>query len=273
MKADLHTHTNYSDGIYSPKELLAKASSLGLSAIAITDHDTIEGAIEAKKYEKEFNIEVIIGCEFSCYENGKEYHILGYNLNPEKEILLTHLKNYRNARLFRAKQINKKLNQLGYNLEFDYILEIAGAAPVARPHIAQALVNKGYVENLKAAFLNLIGEGCPAYHPKALFTVKNCISLINKSGGIAVLAHPRNYVDNETLYDFIDQGLDGIEVYHPSHSEDLVKYYHYVAMQYWLVETAGSDFHGNREYDEINFGNYTVDYKIVENIKYISSNK
>ncbi len=273
MKADLHTHTYYSDGILSPDELLTKASSFGMKAIAITDHDTIDGAVEGSRIAGKHNIEVIIGCEFSCYENEKEYHILGYNLDPDNQNLQIHLKNYRNVRHFRAKNIHKKLDEFGYKIDFQDILDIAGAAPITRPHIAQALVKNGLIPTMKEAFIKLIGDGCPAYQPKALFSVKNCISLINNSGGLAVIAHPRNYIDPNTLYTFIEQGLDGIEVYHPSHSQEQVKYYHYVASQYWLLETGGSDFHGNREYDETNFGNFTVDYNIVESIKYLATNK
>lgn len=273
MRADLHTHTFYSDGILSPEQLLAKAADKGLKGLAVTDHDTIDGAVEAKKLASNFNIDLIIGCEFSCYENEKEYHILGLNLNPEYENLLSHLKNYRNARLYRAKQIHKKLDMLGIKFEFDEILKVAGDAPITRPHIAQVLLNNKVTNSLKEAFINYIGEGCPAYQPKAVFPVKSCINLINRSGGVAVIAHPRNYIDPTTLYNFIEQGLDGIEVNHPSHSEEFVRYYHYVASQYWLLETGGSDFHGNREWDENNFGNFTVDYSVVESIKYQSSTK
>lgn len=273
MRADLHTHTLFSDGILSPEQLLIKAADRGLSAIAITDHDTIEGAVEAQKYAVKYNLDVIIGCEFSCFDNEKEYHILGLNLNPHYENLLNHLKNYRNARLYRAKQIHKKLDMLGIKFDFDEIVQLAGEAPITRPHIAQVLVNHNVVSSLREAFNNYIGDGCPAYQPKAVFPVKSCINLINRAGGVAVIAHPRNYIEPTTLYNFIEQGLDGIEVYHPSHTDEFVRYYHYVASQYWLLETGGSDFHGNRDWDENNFGKYTVDISVVESIKYQSATK
>lgn len=272
MKADLHTHTNYSDGILTPEELLQKANSYGLKAIAITDHDTIEGALIAQKISNKYDIEVIISSEFSCYENGKEYHILGYNLDPNNENLQSHLKNFKSVRLFRAKQIHKKLDLLGYKFTFDELLKIVGEAPITRPHIAQLLVNKKYIKSIKDAFDELLSEGRPAFQPKAVFPVKSCINLINRAGGVAVLAHPRNYIDTPTLYNFIEQGLDGIEVFHPSHTEEFVRFYRYVASQYWLLETGGSDYHGNREWDEANFGNFTIDYSIVEAIKFQSAN-
>ncbi len=271
MRVDLHTHTLYSDGILKPEQLLQKATDVGLRGLAITDHDTIEGAVEAIKLSSKFNLDIIIGCEFSCFENDKEYHILGLNLNPNDENLNNHLNNYRNVRLYRAKQIHKKLDIIGIKFDFDEIIKIAGDAPITRPHIAQVLFNYNVVNSLKDAFENLIGEGCPAYHPKAIFPVKSCINLINRAGGVAVIAHPRNYIDTTTLFNFIEQGLDGIEVNHPSHTEELKRYYHYVASQYWLIETGGSDYHGNREWDDTNFGKYTVDYSVVESIRYQSS--
>ncbi len=267
-RVDLHTHTHFSDGILSPAELLAKAESIGLVAISITDHDTIDGYLDGLNYKSDYNVELICGCEFSCYDGGKEYHILGYAMDPTYKLMLEHLNNFRNVRYDRAKHINRKLDNLGYKLNFDKILAKAGKASIARPHIASALVDEGYVNTEKQAFELLIGDGCPAYHPKAVFPVEKAISLINRAGGVAILAHPRNMVDQPTLYKKIQSGLDGIEVYHPSHNQNHRKFYHSIASQYWLLETGGSDFHGNREYDHINFGKETVPFSIVESIKY-----
>lgn len=267
-RVDLHTHTFYSDGVLSPKDLLEKAKNAGLSAISITDHDTIDGYLEALNYKAEYNIEIICGCEFSCYEDGREYHILGYAMDPTYKTMLEHLYNFRNVRYDRAKQIKRKLDNLGYKLNFDKILDKAGKASIARPHIASALVDEGYVETPRQAFEKLIGDGCPAYHPKAVFPVEKAISLINKAGGVAILAHPRNTIDQPTLYKMIQSGLDGIEVHHPSHNQSHRKFYHSIASQYWLLETGGSDYHGNRDFDETNFGKETVPFSIVESIKY-----
>jgi hypothetical protein len=272
-KADLHTHTTYSDGVFLPEELLIKAKSVGLDAISITDHDTVDGYVEALQYSQKYDIEIISGCEFSCFENGREFHILGLNIDPDNQNLKIHLKNFRNARLHRAKQIHKKLSDLGIHFSFDDILETAGKAPVTRPHIAQVLLNKGFIDTARQAFERYIGEGCPAFQNKAVFPVESCINLINKSSGVAVIAHPRNYIDQPTLYKFIQLGLDGIEVYHPSHNADQIRFYQSIASQFWLLETGGSDFHGNREYDTNNFGNFYVNYSVVESIKYITGKK
>ena len=121
--------------------------------------------------------------------------------------------------------------------------------------------------------MKYLGEGCPAYYPKSVFPVEMAIKMINKAKGVAVLAHPRNYIDQPTLYKFIQSGLDGIEVNHPSHSEEQRKFYHYVASQYWLLETGGSDFHGSREFDAFNIGNFYVPYSVVESIKYLTGKK
>jgi predicted metal-dependent phosphoesterase TrpH len=270
LKADLHTHTTYSDGILKPAELLSLAKEKGISVISIVDHDTLDGNIEAESISSEYGIEVIMGCEFSCFENGKEYHLLGYAFDPDNKNLKTHLNNYRNVRLSRAKHIHSKLCTLGLNLTFDEILEAADKAPVARPHIASVMVKKGYVADLKEAFMKYIGEGAPAYQPKAVFPVEMAIKMINSANGVAVLAHPRNYIEQPKLYQLIQQGLDGIEVNHPSHSEEQKKFYHYVASQYWLLETGGSDYHGSREFDAGNIGNFYVSYSVVESIKYLT---
>lgn len=268
LKADLHTHTNFSDGILSPQELLQKAAKVGLGAISITDHDTIEGVRKAKELADKFNIEVITGCEFSCYENGREYHILGYFFDTNHKSLNEHLDNYKKLRLFRAKQIYKKLQDAGMKFDFDLIQNISRHAPIARPHIGMALVEMGYVNTLKEAFEKYIGDAGPAYYPKANFPVERAIELINSAGGVASLAHPANFVDQPQLYKMIKSGLDGIEVNHPMHNEQQVKFYRSIASQYWLIETGGSDFHGNRDWDEGNFGKYTVPMSTVESLRF-----
>ncbi len=271
FKADLHTHTTYSDGILKPVELLALAKNRGISAISIVDHDTLDGNLEANTISSDYGIEVIMGCEFSCFENGKEYHILGYAFDPDNSAIKTHLNNYRNIRLSRAKGIHSKLMNLGIKLSFSDILDTAGKAPVARPHIASVLVNKGYVKDLKEAFSKYLAEGAPAYQHKAIFPVEMAIKMINKANGVSVIAHPRNYIEPDKLYELIHKGLDGIEVNHPSHTEEQKKFYHYVASQYWLLETGGSDYHGSREFDDSNFGNYYVSKSIVQSIKKFSN--
>lgn len=266
--ADLHIHTHYSDGIYSPEKIIQMAADKGLSAISITDHDTIAGLQEAHELSKKYDVEIINGVELSCYENGREYHILGYGFDLNDQSLVDHLDMYKTLRRKRAEIMHQKLEQLGVKFSFRLIEILAGDAPITRPHIAASIHKAGYVNSAKEAFDQYIGNHGPAYHPKANFSVANAIDMLNRSGGIAVLAHPAYSVEHNELYKIIEQGLDGIEVIHPAHNEDLTRFYHSIANQYWLIETGGSDFHGIKDYDEGNFGMFVVPYASVESIKY-----
>jgi 3',5'-nucleoside bisphosphate phosphatase len=267
---DLHTHTTYSDGILTPEQLLLKASKKGFAAISITDHDSIDGCLEAHELSKEYGIEIIDGIEFSCYEDGKEYHILGYNFDPANKDLLKYLDEFRKARLVRAEKIVNKLNAVGFNIHFDEVLDKAGKAPVARPHIASLMLEKNFVDTFKEAFWSYLVEGKPAYEPKANFTISQALKVLNKAGGVAILAHPGKYVTQEELSKIIKLGIDGIETIHPSHDKSTISFLKKIVSQYWLLGTGGSDFHGNREYDEENFGKFKVPYSIVNSIKYHS---
>lgn len=265
--ADLHLHTTYSDGVFTPEQLLKKVSEVGISAISITDHDSIDGYIQAQKYLDKYNIQIIPGIELSCIENGKEIHLLGYNIDPDNKILKNHLQDFRNGRYKRAEQILQKLKNLQRPVNFSLVLEKAGEAPITRPHIAMAMTELGYTSNLKEAFVLYLGDDKPAYVSKANFSIERGIKLINQSGGLAVLAHPARMIQPDTLYKLIKSGLDGIEIIHPTHDLATQKYYQSIASQYWLLETGGSDFHGNREYDEDNLGKFIVPLSTVESIK------
>ncbi len=268
--ADLHTHTSFSDGKLSVEELFVKAEKVGLAAISITDHDSVDGCVVAQEIKGVHTIDFINGIEFSCYENGREYHVLGYHLDIHNEILLTTLAEFKKARLKRAQKILEKLKSMSLTLDIDLILQIAGEAPITRPHIAEAMIDKGYISNLKEAFVHYLGEGKPAYEAKSNFTVQRAIKLVNDCGGVAVLAHPGRAIPSEVLYKLIEQGLDGVEVIHPMHDEALQKHYHSIASQYWLLETGGSDFHGTRDYDEDNFGKFACPYSVVDSIRFHS---
>lgn len=265
--ADLHTHTIYSDGALTPEELIKKAAKNNISIISITDHDSTEGCLLAREYLKENKVELIDGVELSCYYNGIEIHILGYGIDIDSEDIKKHLNLFRIARIHRAEKIVQKLKKLGITVNFDLILEKAGPAPITRPHIAAVLKDLGYVLNSKEAFVSFLGDGAPAWEPKANFSYQEAIKLINTSGGIAVLAHPAFYIEQSVLYKMINAGLDGIEVVHPMHNEDMQRYYRRIANQYWLIETGGSDYHGTREYEEDIFGKYVVPATVVDSMR------
>lgn len=264
MYADLHSHTNFSDGVLTPLELLTKAKGVGLKALSITDHDTIDGCREAKKISTSVGIELITGIEISCYEQRSNIHILGYNIDIDNSELTEFLSKQKEYRKARAELIIQKLNALGKELSFDELLYRTGDVPITRPHIAQMMVEKGIVPTIRDAFFSYLGEDMPAYVYKSDILVSKAIEVINRSGGVAVLAHPANWFKPAFLYKLIDYGLDGIEVYHPSHNLNQSKHYKSIASQYWLLETGGSDFHGNREFDEMNFGKFGISEKQVE---------
>ena len=265
--ADLHTHTSFSDGILSPEQLLKAAVETGLSAIAITDHDTVDGCIDARKHIDKYNIDFIDGIELSCFEDNREYHILGYGFDLYNPALVKHIEEYKILRMKRAETIHKKLLKLGININFNDIVEKAGKAPVTRPHIAEVIKEAGYVERAKDAFYRYIGDKGPAYEGKTFFPVANAISMINNAGGIVSLAHPANSIEPKKLYEFIEAGLDGVEVFHPVHNDEQKKFYHSIVSQYLLIETGGSDFHGNKEYDYMNLGKIGIGKNTVDSIK------
>jgi hypothetical protein len=248
MAADLHIHTTISDGTDTPEQIVNKALSVGLEAIAITDHDIMDGAVIAKEAAHDNKIIVLSGVEISCYYNEVEVHILGYFNNIENPQLLETLEEMRNFRWQRAKGIVEKLNNIGINIDWQRVQEIAGEGSVGRPHIADTLVEKKVVPNRESAFKKYIGIGCPAYIPRKKITPIEAINLIYQANGVAVLAHPGT-VNNEVFLDigqWIEHGLRGIEVWHPHHSPMQSQYFLNQANKLSLIPTGGSDYHGDK---------------------------
>lgn len=267
--ADLHLHSIFSDGVLTPEQLFQKASDAGLSAISITDHDTIAGCAAAEKIKDNYDVEFVPGVELSCYEGKYEIHVLGFFIDIENKSLLKHLAEFQSYRLKRAEKIIQKLKSLNIHITMDDVLKQAAGAPIARPHIATVLYDKHYTSSIKEAFVRFLADGCPAYEPKSNFPIDKTIRLINQSGGLAILAHPAKIIPNEIIYKMIDIGLDGIESTHPMHDHSTTKYYHNIASQYWLIETGGSDYHGQRGFDDTNFGKFCVSYSVISSMKHI----
>lgn len=267
MRVDLHLHTYYSDGVYSPAQVVMKAKENGLDIISIVDHDTTDGLDEAIEVGKEIGVEVIPGIELSSSINGTDIHILGYFINWRDENFQTNLRVFRELRIQRAKRIVEKLNALDIPLEFESVVEIARSSSIGRVHIANALVRYGYVSDFYEAFNKYLGVGCPAYEKNIELSPRRAIKLISEVGGLSFIAHPGKYLSEVDLASLIELGIDGIEVIHPSHNEDLVKYYSSIADEYFLLESGGSDFHGGLRHDEHCIGLYTVPYKFVETMK------
>ena len=243
--ADLHLHSTYSDGIYTPRELAAQAKAVGIAVLALTDHDTLKGLPEMEVAAKEAGIGFIPGVEFSTRWENRQVHIIGYGIDEHNALLLERLADVRNARRSRLDKIVKRLHEMGMDVEVPVPEE--GQRAVGRPHIARALVAQGYVKTVQEAFDKFIGEGKPAYQPQTKMTPPEAVMLIHQAGGLAVQAHPEEIGDrNLALKLLVALAYDGIEVYHPSAKDkDTEAFWLKVATERKLLITGGSDFHGN----------------------------
>ena len=256
-KIDLHMHTTYSDGFYSPTELVRKAHNAGLSVIALTDHDSINGIKEATIYGKELGVEVIPGLEISTDIDDKEIHLLAYFIDIDNEELQKYLSFFRDERYQRAKRIVRKLRNLGLSITLDDVWERANNCAIGRPHIAYTLVDLGLIGDYFEAFEKYIGDNGPAYERKIHVSPLSALKLINDAGGLCFIAHP-GYMKESLLLNLIKAGIDGIEVIHPSHNENQISFYRGIVNQYCLLECGGSDFHGGKKADEQNLGKYFI---------------
>ncbi len=266
-KADLHMHTNHSDGAYEPCDLLKKVREAGLRTISITDHDCVNGLDEAIHFGAMYDVIVIPGIELSASVNKKEIHLLGYFINHHDDNLLHSLSTLREERIQRAEKIVKKLNALNIPLKIESVLECAGHGAVGRPHIAAALVKGSFIRSYRDVFEKYIGDGCPAYEAKKESSPEKVIKLIADSGGLSFLAHPARAIDDATVLELLELGLDGIEVVHPSHSNASVKHYRSLVNEHYLLESGGSDFHGGLKDDEALLGNVTVSSSVIEKMR------
>jgi len=223
IKADLHTHTNFSDGILSPAELIAKAANAGINLISITDHDNVNAIDIAINEGKSKNVEVIPGIELSANFRDKEIHVLAYFIDHSSKLLTSYLQEFRNIRINRVINILEKLKEYNVFLELKDILNQDGVnenTSIGRPHIAKALVKKKYVNTFGEAFIKYIGDDKPAYVKKNNPEIKDVIKLINDLGGLSFLAHPGRMFKNGEVNELSGVGLDGIETLHPSHSNE-----------------------------------------------------
>lgn len=265
-KADLHTHTTHSDGHFTPGELVMKARSAGIDILGITDHDNVSAIYEAIEKGRELGVEIIPGVEISSDIKDREIHILGYFVDPDSPELEHYLKFFREERIKRATRIVKKLNDLGLYLSVDEVLERAKNSAVGRPHIAQTMFEKGLVESYFEAFNKYIGNNCPAYERKVHLSPQSAFKIISDAGGLSFIAHP-GYMSEAILKELIEAGVDGIEVVHPSHSPQQVKFYRGIVHEYFLLESGGSDFHGGKREDEANLGKFFLSGSIIDAMK------
>jgi len=253
---DFHAHSTASDGILTPAELVREAHRCGVDVLALTDHDDVSGIGEARACAEELGLELLPGIELSVSEQDakQQMHILGLGIDPSSHLLLERVVEFRRTRSERALLIVERLEQLGFSLSFERLRESARGAALGRPHVARALVEAGICSSPNDAFARFLRRGRPAYVPREGLDASQAISLIHDAGGIASLAHPPRSLGVDAaggLQNFVARlvplGLDGIEVYHPSHTQADRKRMRRLARVYDLVVTGGSDFHGDEK--------------------------
>jgi len=263
---DLHLHTSFSDGTLAPEELTSLAVASGLSAIAVTDHDTVEGISRSIESARQANIEVVPGIELSAEYDGREVHILGYLIDYENKNLLKQLDILRENRIKRIYEMVEKLNGLGLRLSPEDIFAVSIGSVVGRLHLAQAMVRRGLVNSLQEAFQKYIGDNCPAYVLGFKFSPKEAIRLIKETGGIPVLAHPYTLNNDAVLLKLIEDGLMGLEAYYPEHSQAMTNFYLNLARENNLLVSGGSDFHGNGK-PVVKMGCMKVPYCLLDTLR------
>jgi len=273
---DLHIHTTASDGIMSPSEVVRYAKSKGLQAIAITDHDTIDGVSEGLKEGEKIGLEVIPAIEISVQYDHGSMHLLGYFIDIHHPLLNEKLKELQKARAERNPKMIEKLNQLGIPITYEEVLRASGSGQVGRPHFAQVLVEKRYVGSFQEAFERYLKKGAPAYVDKFRFTSQEAIKFITEANGVTVLGHPNTLGLNgpieleQLIMNLIREGLKGIEVYYPEHSPSETVQYKSIAERYGLVITGGTDYHGIEKNGidlGIGRGDMRLSYSMVESLK------
>lgn len=271
LYVDLHIHSTFSDGTFTPEEIVKHASKKGLAAIAITDHDNTDGTLLAIIEGKKLGVEIVPGVELSVEPESsqdEEIHILGYYINWQDENFQEKLRHFREARRERAYQILEKLDHLGIKIDPQQLFEVAGKGSVGRMHVAKVLRAEGFVNYLQEAFDLYLAYGKPAYVPKLRLPSQEAIDLISRIGGISVIAHPL-YGGNskEIIQKLKSLGLDGIEVYYTNHAPEDVKKFQSWAKEFGLLITGGSDCHGGTAAEKILMGRLGVPNEVLEQLK------
>jgi predicted metal-dependent phosphoesterase TrpH len=260
---DLHTHSDESDGTFTPSEVVRRAAEVGLDVVALTDHDTTAGLEEAAEAAREVGVELVPGVEFSAEYQATSIHVLCYWMDPSNEELQTELQRLRDDRFRRGEMMIEKLQALGFDISFERVREIAGGGNIVRPHVAQAMVEAGIVADEAEAFDRFIADGGPAHVPKHALDPLDSVDLIGRAGGVCVLAHPgmwgaQSSVPDDLIAAMAERGMVGLEVDHTDHTPEQRSTYRAMAGRLGLVATGGSDCHGTR-YDPIRLGSSLCD--------------
>jgi predicted metal-dependent phosphoesterase TrpH len=271
ITVDLHIHSTFSDGAFTPEEIVKHASKTGLAAVAITDHDNTDATLPAIKAGKKLGVEIVPGVELSVEPESpkdEEIHILGYYINWQDENFQEKLLHFREARRKRAYKILEKLDRLGVKIDPQQLFDLAGKGSVGRMHVAKVLKDEGFVDYLQEAFDRYLAYGKPAYVPKLRLPSQEAINLISRLGGISVIAHPL-YGGNsrEIIQKLKGLGLEGIEVYYTNHTPADINRFRSWAKTFSLLITGGSDCHGATLDEEVLIGNQGVSYDVLIELK------
>jgi len=264
--ADLHLHTFFSDGTFTPEELVERASNLSFAAIALTDHDTVEGCERAAAACAAARMEFISGTELTAEHADIEVHILAYLVDTQNRVLLTRIAEFQSVRQNRIREMVAALNNLGIPLKAESVFALANCKSPGRPHVARALVKEKLIGNLDEAFEKYLKKGRPAWVPKTKMSALEGIELIHQAGGLAVMAHPGLNRTDEIIPALVDAGLDGIECFHTKHSTATSERYLEIAEKFNLLVTGGSDCHGFSKGKPL-IGGIKLPYEHVERMK------
>jgi 3',5'-nucleoside bisphosphate phosphatase len=264
--ADLHLHTKFSDGTFSPEELVLQAQKAGLSCIALTDHDTVEGCAGAAIAAAKVKMELIPGVELTAEHNDTELHVLGYFVDTHNKKLLAEISKFQIVRQHRIHQMVSRINEMGIPLEEESVFAIANCKSPGRPHVARAMVKAGFISHMDEAFERFLKKGRPAWVPKSKISALDAIELIHQAGGLAVMAHPGLNKTDEIIPAIVEAGLDGIECFHTKHSAAMSERYLQIADKYHLLVTGGSDCHGFSKGKPL-IGTVKLPYDHVEKLK------
>ena len=269
MIFDLHIHTDYSDGLFTPKEVVDLAIKKNLNGIAITDHDTVDGIEPAMVYNNNLidSIHIIPGIEFGCIYKNEEVHILGYFINYKSSKIINLSKELKKNRIDRSLKMINKLNTIGFKIEMDEIEVLTKEGYIGRPHIAKILAQKGYVDNVNDAFRLYLNRGKPGYVEKRSLNINQTIDLIHELNGIAVLAHPGLLKDKTIINYCIQAKIDGLEAIHSKHNMKDVEFLLNIGEKNNLIVTAGSDCHGRILNGEYLLGKYYINLNSIPVMK------
>ncbi len=265
MFADLHLHSLFSDGTFTPEEVVGHGVRFGHRALALTDHDTVEGCERMAAACAAAGIEFLVGTELTAEHGGNELHILAYCVDPQNPELLAKIAKFQKVRQERIRDMVACINALGVPLQVEEVFALANCRSPGRPHVARALVRGGFCRTLDEAFERFLKKNRPAWVPKAKMSAPEAIELIHQAGGLAVMAHPGLNRSDQNIPAIVAAGLDGIECFHTKHPPATAEHYLAIARHYQLLVTGGSDCHGLSKGKPL-IGTVRLDYQYVEKL-------